>query len=413
VCRDRRRRDVVALHYNFGSGAMGHARVRYSAYGVPEPVLTGDLNHEGLLNNDDRVELALIRASEPSGVVTMPGPDWTPDADLNFDGAIDEADASMLTNLVNAGAAPSEPGALWGQGGTSAWRGVAIGYAGMLYDRQAGAFLMRNRWHSPTLGRFLSRDPAGYVDGMSLYAYVSGNPLKYWDPFGLAKQCKIQWHHMLPQGLRERFMDYGADIDEARWGRLMPVGAHQVITSEAWNLEWEAFLDDADLGEIKVTPETVNNYISELSGQKRFRGALAEGATAPVSHQEWLKRTHREREAMFTASRKADAQAIAKVMGKAQAVPASVLRKVAKAAPVLAAVFFITDVANGEPISKAAANAVIIIDVDTVSALGESGQEIISNYIDREHDGIIREKMLKTPSLAQEYKMISRNRERD
>ncbi|MFG0274108.1 MAG: RHS repeat-associated core domain-containing protein [Phycisphaerales bacterium] len=182
-----RRRDVVALHYNFGSGAKGHARVRYSAYGVPEPVLTGDLNHDGLLNNDDRTELALIRATEPSGVVTMPGPDWTPDADLNFDGAIDETDASMLTNLVNAGSAPSEPGALWGQGGTSAWRGVPIGYAGMLYDKQAGAFLMRNRWHSPTLGRFLSRDPAGYVDGMSLYAYVSGNPLKYWDPFGLAK----------------------------------------------------------------------------------------------------------------------------------------------------------------------------------------------------------------------------------
>jgi RHS repeat-associated protein len=187
-----RRRDVVALHYNFGSGAMGHTRVRYSAYGVPEPVLTGDLNHDGLLNNDDRVELALIRASEPTGVVTMPDLDWTPDADLNFDGAIDETDASMLTNLVNAGASPSEVGDLWGQGGTSAWRGVAIGYAGMLYDRQAGAFLMRNRWHSPTLGRFLSRDPAGYVDGMSLYAYVSGNPLKYWDPFGLA-ECSADY----------------------------------------------------------------------------------------------------------------------------------------------------------------------------------------------------------------------------
>jgi RHS repeat-associated protein len=57
----------------------------------------------------------------------------------------------------------------------------------MPYDELAGAYLMRNRWHSPTLGRFISRDPAGYVDGMSLYAYVSGNPLKYWDPFGLAE----------------------------------------------------------------------------------------------------------------------------------------------------------------------------------------------------------------------------------
>ena len=35
---------------------MGHARVRNSPYGVPEPVLTGDLNHDGLLNNDDRAQ---------------------------------------------------------------------------------------------------------------------------------------------------------------------------------------------------------------------------------------------------------------------------------------------------------------------------------------------------------------------
>ena len=27
-------------------------------------------------------------------------------------------------------------------------------------------------YHNPTLGRFISRDPAGYVDGMNLYEYV-------------------------------------------------------------------------------------------------------------------------------------------------------------------------------------------------------------------------------------------------
>ncbi len=39
--------------------------------------------------------------------------------------------------------------------------------------------------YSATLGRFLQRDPAGYVDGMCLYAYVMNNPLKYLDAWGL------------------------------------------------------------------------------------------------------------------------------------------------------------------------------------------------------------------------------------
>ncbi len=44
---------------------------------------------------------------------------------------------------------------------------------------------MRNRNYHPDLGRWLQRDPLGYVDGMSLYEYVRGNPLKFLDPFGL------------------------------------------------------------------------------------------------------------------------------------------------------------------------------------------------------------------------------------
>jgi RHS repeat-associated protein len=43
----------------------------------------------------------------------------------------------------------------------------------------------RARAYDPTHGRFLQRDPAGYVDGMSLYEYVSSRPLYGRDPSGL------------------------------------------------------------------------------------------------------------------------------------------------------------------------------------------------------------------------------------
>lgn len=39
--------------------------------------------------------------------------------------------------------------------------------------------------YSPTLGRFITRDPIGYVDGMNAYQFVRSNPARYLDPFGL------------------------------------------------------------------------------------------------------------------------------------------------------------------------------------------------------------------------------------
>ncbi|MFI4854467.1 MAG: RHS repeat-associated core domain-containing protein, partial [Phycisphaerales bacterium JB065] len=59
-----------------------------------------------------------------------------------------------------------------------------IGYGAGIYDELAGLYLFRNRYYAPYEGRWITRDPAGYVDGMNLYQYVQGNPLIYFDPFG-------------------------------------------------------------------------------------------------------------------------------------------------------------------------------------------------------------------------------------
>ena len=41
-------------------------------------------------------------------------------------------------------------------------------------------------YHAPQLGRFLQRDPAGYVDGTNPYRYTASSPLSHRDPSGLA-----------------------------------------------------------------------------------------------------------------------------------------------------------------------------------------------------------------------------------
>ncbi len=35
-------------------------------------------------------------------------------------------------------------------------------FTGQVYDNETGLMLYRNRFYSPTLGRFLQRDPVGY-----------------------------------------------------------------------------------------------------------------------------------------------------------------------------------------------------------------------------------------------------------
>jgi len=60
-------------------------------------------------------------------------------------------------------------------------------FTGRRFDDESGLYYYRLRMYSPTLGRFLQRDPLHYWDGMNLFEYVFNNPLRWVDPFGLEK----------------------------------------------------------------------------------------------------------------------------------------------------------------------------------------------------------------------------------
>jgi RHS repeat-associated protein len=60
----------------------------------------------------------------------------------------------------------------------------SIIYCGYRYDAETDNYYVRNRYYSPTLGRWLTRDPIGYEGGVNLYEYVMSDPRGYTDSFG-------------------------------------------------------------------------------------------------------------------------------------------------------------------------------------------------------------------------------------
>ena len=57
-------------------------------------------------------------------------------------------------------------------------------YTGKERDNTTGLYYYGARYYAPWLGRWLNPDPAGTVDGLNLFRYVSNNPLKFIDPDG-------------------------------------------------------------------------------------------------------------------------------------------------------------------------------------------------------------------------------------
>ncbi|MEM9917266.1 MAG: RHS repeat-associated core domain-containing protein [Bacteroidota bacterium] len=67
-------------------------------------------------------------------------------------------------------------------------------FTGQRYDAESGLHFYKARYYSSQLGRFLQRDPLGYIDGPSLYEYVFSNPANWVDPLGLnGSPCEKPW----------------------------------------------------------------------------------------------------------------------------------------------------------------------------------------------------------------------------
>ncbi|MEX2217664.1 MAG: hypothetical protein WD749_02800 [Phycisphaerales bacterium] len=156
------RADVSALLTDVGKLVES---VKYRSYGVPYGLPTGDTDSDGDWDTTD------------AGLIGGGGYVIQEDADL--DGDNDAADATFASSITG-GYQTLGHGTL-----SSAAVENLKAYAGYSADFVlVSIFQARTRWFMPDRGGWLQRDRYGYVDGMSLYEYVSSMPLKHSDPSG-------------------------------------------------------------------------------------------------------------------------------------------------------------------------------------------------------------------------------------
>nr|WP_180063912.1 RHS repeat-associated core domain-containing protein [Acinetobacter sp. YH16042] len=145
-----------------------------------------------------------------------------------------------------------------------------IRFQGQYFDQETG--LHYNRYYSPCVGRFVSKDPVGLSGGYNIYAYAP-NPIQWTDALGLAKTptrtlqrnwknyvgCKYtnsDIHHGFPEEYAEKFkelarinvnnLQYYYNLPKEKHTKTPGIHTNGSRTGQNWNKTWGGILNQVE-----------------------------------------------------------------------------------------------------------------------------------------------------------------------
>lgn len=242
-------------------GGVELASFTYDGVGRRASKSAGGLTHRYVYDDSDIIE---DRLDGGTTLRTVHGPQIDqPLASVDGNGTVSYYLADHLGSIVQTTDASSQVTLTrqydpWGRITAG---GNASGYAftGREWDAETGLYYYRARFLDPTLGSFISSDPAGLVDGPNTYAYVSNNPTNSRDPGGL-------WDLDLHGLKRSKTLSIDEDCRKETGGACTFISLARVVcdcecTDSGWKakatlvLYGEMFIYSGPFANLKRTPK--------------------------------------------------------------------------------------------------------------------------------------------------------------
>ncbi len=129
-------------------------------------------------------------------------------------------------------------------------------FPGQYYDGEGGLHQNYFRDYNVRTGRYLQSDPIGLMGGVNTYGYVGGNPVMYYDPYGL-----WAWGDPLPQSWVDGAAGFGDTISFGATSgirNMAGIGSVNKCSSAYSNGEWAAIGLSVGFGGVHLGRNALN-----------------------------------------------------------------------------------------------------------------------------------------------------------
>jgi RHS repeat-associated protein len=153
----------------------GQVEVTVYIDGIFEHHVQGDTENNTVHVMDNQSRIALVRVGQPFADDTTPAVKYHLGDHLGSSNLVID-DAGSWVNR--------EEHTPYGETSFGSFARKRYRFTGKERDEESGLYYHGARYYASWIGRWVSCDPKGMVDGTNLYAYVRGNPMGFIDPEG-------------------------------------------------------------------------------------------------------------------------------------------------------------------------------------------------------------------------------------